>query len=324
MSFWSDRRTVKNAKIILATTRKLYRKHRRKLPERDALLLDQEMADLKGALRARAIPEIDRAADRLYRSMDRCLGFAKKSIVREYAEAFIFALILAIFLRTFVIQLFKIPTGSMEPTLWGAANHGGFGDHIVVNKFIYGPETLDWIGIPWTNTGFELPTWRFEKLSLRKPVRGDIIVFKFPFNYHCNNCPQSLSESDFVLTHGQPRACPRCGSRSIEYQNKDFVKRCIGLPGETVEIRDGHIYINDELVTDPRIFNIHYVNIPPERGLYGHPGQKFRVPADSYLALGDNSMNSKDSRVWGFVPFEDIRGKAVFIYLPVKRIGVIR
>lgn len=323
MGFWRNRKIVSYARLVLKTTRKLYRKHGKSLAERDAHCLENDIMAVRDALRSGNISDIEKSAEKLHSSFEKYLGFAKKSVIREYAEAFLFALILAVFLRTFVIQLFKIPTGSMEPTLHGAQNYG-FGDHIVVNKFIYGPQTLDWVGIPWTNYGFELPAWRFEKFALRKPKRGDIIVFKFPFNYHCNQCG-----ADFNLSGGTPRVCPSCGSRHVEYQNKDFVKRCIGLPGETVEIRDGNIYINDVLVTEPAIIkDIHYTNVLSGKGpggaLYGHRGQKFKVPQNAYFVLGDNSANSKDSRFWGFVPCEDIRGEAFFIYLPPKRIGLIR
>jgi len=323
MSFWKNRKAVNYARLVLKTTRKLYRKHGRKLIEHNAHGLENDMAAVADALRSGNISDIEKSAEKLHNSLENYLGFAKKSAVREYAEAFLFALILAVFLRTLVIQLFKIPTGSMEPTLHGAQNYG-FGDHIVVNKFIYGPQTLDWIGIPWTNYGFELPAWRFEKIALRKPKRSDIVVFKFPFNYHCNQCGADLN-----LTRGMPHVCPSCGSRRVEYQNKDFVKRCIGLPGETLEIRDGDIYVNDALVMEPKIVkDIYYTNIiagnGPGRGIYGQKGQKFKVPPNSYFVLGDNSANSKDSRFWGFVPFEDIRGEAFFIYLPPSRIGIVK
>jgi signal peptidase I len=319
MNFLQRRRVVKYARLLLKTARKLARKNLDKLSQKDAAMISQDIEALQAALRARDFGAIVVAESKLQASFDRILGFAKKSMVREYAEAFIFALILALFLRTFVVQLFKIPTGSMEPTLHGAQTYG-FGDHIVVNKFIYGPETLDWVGIPWTNFGFDIPTYRFEKLSLRKPQRGDIVVFKFPFEWHCNTCGE-----DFNMVRGQSKSCPVCKSRSIEYQNKDFVKRCIGLPGEMIEIRDGDVYANDQLVTEPQIVkDIYYVNIPPNRGPYGHKGQRIHVPENSYFVLGDNSANSKDSRFWGFVPFENLRGEAVFIYLPFSRIGVVR
>ena len=323
IGFFRDRRTVKEARLARKTVRALLRKHRGRIGDQAVLRIEQDLRALDGALAWRNAAEVAAAAARLHESFDRHLAFAKKSIVREYAEAFLFALILALFIRTFIIQLFKIPTGSMEPTLHGAQNHGGFGDHIAVNKFIYGPQTLDWIGVPWTNFGVELPTARFSRLALRSPRRGDIIVFRFPFNRLCLN---ARCQKDFNLERGMPRVCPRCGSRAVEYQNKDFVKRLVGLPGETVEIRNGRILIDGEAVTSPKeIAGIRYVNPPPGAGaVYGLAGQRFKVPEGSYFVLGDNSANSKDSRLWGFVPFETVRGLAFFIYLPPSRIGVVR
>ena len=326
MGYWKDRKAVKYAKLVLRTTGKLYRKNRKRIAANNAALLEKEMAAVEEALRVRDIPAVTKTAERLAGSFEKYLGFARKSTFREYAEAFIFAILLAIILRTFVIQLFKIPTGSMQPTLQGAADHRWlgqhYGDHILVNKFIYGPQTMDWIGIPMTNWGIEIPRWRFEMLSLRKPKRGDIAVFKYPFHYHCLSCGK-----DFNLKSGEPRECQSCHSRYIEYVNKDFIKRIIGLPDETVEIRKGDIYINDVLVSEPEIIkDIYYRNIlpgnGPGRGPYGHSGQKIRVPDDCYFVLGDNSGSSKDSRFWGFVPFDHIRGKAFFIYLPPWRIGL--
>ena len=175
-----------------------------------------------------------------------------KREIREWTESIIIAFILAMIIRTFVVQSFKIPSGSMRPTLLER-------DRIFVNKFIY----------------------RF-----KHPERGDIIVFKYP-----------------------------------EDKKKDFVKRLIALPGETIEIRDGDIYINDTACEKPEIIKeIYYYN----RGDYGQPGQVIRVPADSYYALGDNSASSRDSRYWGFVPKKNLLGKAIFIYWPIARIRVIK
>jgi signal peptidase I len=320
MGFFGDRRILKEARRARKTVRAIMRGKRGALDEKAAAQLERDLAEVDGAVAARDAARAGRATSMLQASFDRHLAFAKKSIVREYAEAFAFAILLALFIRTFFIQLFKIPTGSMEPTLHGAQNHRGFGDHIVVNKFIYGPQTLDWIGIPRTNIGVDIPTFRFSRLALRAPRRGDIIVFRFPFDALCNNC-----QRDFNLAGRADRACPYCGSLNVERQNKDFVKRCIGLPGETIEIRDGHIYADGRRVASPReVADIYYRNISPSQGPYGHVGQRITVPKDSYFVLGDNSANSKDSRFWGFVPFQNVRGLSFFIYLPPSRIGVVR
>lgn len=323
MGYWKDRKVVKNAKLALTTTRKLYRKNRKKISPAGALAIERDIADLADALHSREIPAISAATVKLGESFEKYLSFARKSVFREYAEAFLFAILLALILRTFIVQLFKIPTGSMQPTLHGAKSYRWagqpYGDHILVNKFIYGPKTLDWAGIPFTNIGFDVPSLRFEKIAWRKPQRGDIIVFKFPFSYHCWSC-----QRDFDLERGAPRECPFCRSQSLDYQNKDFIKRLVGLPGETLEIRDGDIIVNGEPVVEPRVVkDIYYRNVSPDRASYGIRGQKFTVPEGHYFVLGDNSGYSKDSRYWGFVPFENVRGKAFFIYLPPWRVGLI-
>lgn len=189
---------------------------------------------------------------------------ARKAIVREWVESIVIALILALFIRQFVVQAFKIPTGSMRPTLME-------GDRIIVNKFIYGAK------IPFVN--FYLP-------ALRNPRRGDVIVFVYP-----------------------------------EDPKKDFIKRLIALPGETIEIKDGSIYINGSLNKEPHLYNRYYYN--RQESDFAKPGQIIKVPEDSYYVLGDNSASSRDSRYWGFVPRKNILGKAILIYWPINRIRII-
>jgi len=172
-------------------------------------------------------------------------------------------LILALFIRTFIIQAFKIPTGSMRLTLIE-------GDRILVNKLPYGPK------VPFTD--FRLPGYS-------KPKRGDVVVFTYP-----------------------------------EDPKRDFIKRLIAIGGETVEINNGRIYINREIVEDPVIRNVYYYN----RDAYGGQNQKIVVPEDSFYVLGDNSGSSKDSRYWGFVPKELMIGKAEVIYWPLNRVRFIK
>ncbi len=184
-------------------------------------------------------------------------------IIEEWIEPLIVAFILAMFIRTFFIQAFKIPSGSMRPTLIE-------GDRLIVSKFIYGAK------IPFTKK--RLP-------GLSKPKRGDIIVFIYPVD----------------------------GKR-------DFIKRLIAFGGETVEIIDGDVYVNGKLVEDPRIKKIYYYNY----GQYGQEGEKVKVPKGYVFVLGDNSASSSDSRFWGFVPEENIIGRAEFIYWPPSRIRVLK
>jgi signal peptidase I len=191
------------------------------------------------------------------------MSLKKKSVIRDWVESIIIAFLLALVIRAFIVQAFKIPTGSMRMTLIE-------GDLILVNKFIYGAK---------------VPFVKYWLAALRSPKRGDVIVFIYP-----------------------------------EDKKKDFIKRLVGLPGEIVEIKGGSIYINGKPAPEPVFNQIYYYN----RGDFAAPGQKIVVPKDSYFVLGDNSISSKDSRYWGFVPKSNVLGQAMIIYWPPQRIRVIK
>lgn len=186
-----------------------------------------------------------------------------RRVAWEWIESILVAFVLAMVIRTFVVQAFKIPTGSMRSTLLE-------GDVILVNKFIYGAK------VPWVN-------WSFPKV--RDPKRGDVIVFIYPEN-----------------------------------PKKDYIKRLVGLPGEVVEIRNGTIYINDKPVLDKAFESRYYYNL----GQFGQENKRISVPGDSFFVLGDNSASSQDSRYWGFVPRQNILGKALVIYWPLTRMRLIK
>lgn len=191
------------------------------------------------------------------------MSLKKKSVLRDWIESIAVAFLLAMVIRAFVVQAFKIPTGSMRMTLIE-------GDLILVNKFIYGAK------VPFTN--FRLP-------ALRQPKRGDVIVFIYPLD-----------------------------------RKKDFIKRLVGLPGDTVEIKGGSIYINGTPAPEAIFNQIYYYN----KGEFGTELGKIIVPKDSYFVLGDNSATSKDSRYWGFVAKSDLLGQAMFIYWPIQRIRIVK
>ena len=178
-----------------------------------------------------------------------------KSTFREYAEAIVMALLLALFIRTFVVQAFKIPSGSMIPTLQ-------IGDHILVNKLAY---------------GVRVPLWGHYLVEFKKPQRGDVVVFIFP-----------------------------------EDRTKDFIKRVVGLPGDTVEIRGKKVYVNGKAIDDPHAYF---------EGEGGQVGIQIRddygpkkVPGNHVFVMGDNRDKSYDSRFWGYVNLDDVKGKAFLIY----------
>ena len=185
----------------------------------------------------------------------------RKSQLRETVEAIVVAFAIALVIRTFVIQAFKIPSGSMIPTLQ-------IGDHILVNKFLLGNP----VDVPFTNIHlFRMP-------GLRKPNRGDIIVFKYP-----------------------------------EDPTRDFIKRVIGIEGDTIESKDKTVYVNGHKMVEAYTQHVSG-DIKPagldKRDNFG----PLIVPKDSVFVMGDNRDQSYDSRFWGFVPDSEIKGKAIVIY----------
>jgi signal peptidase I len=185
-----------------------------------------------------------------------------KSIAREYLEAIVVAVILALFVRTFAVQAFKIPTTSMEPNLL-------VGDHLFVNRLVYSPSSSALEGL---------------LLGKREVGRGDVVVFRFP---------------------GNPE--------------KDYVKRVVGLPGETVEVRDKTVLIDGQPLDESRY--AHFLDADSESGELAEglgrdrvPYGPSRVPEGRLFVLGDNRDNSSDSRSWGMLPRELVKGRALFVY----------
>jgi signal peptidase I len=199
----------------------------------------------------------------------------------EWAKIVIFAVALFVVIRTFGVEAFKIPSGSMERTLL-------VGDFLLVNKAIYGAE------IPFTS--LRLP-------ALRAPRRGDVIVFQYPLN-----------------------------------MQQSYVKRLIGLPSDTVEMREGELYLNGRMQREQYVFRSHpngepteeefqwqnpYLVRTAEASVVYHPSRNtwgpLIVPQKSYFVLGDNRDNSADSRYWGFVADSLIRGRPLIVYYSYER-----
>lgn len=176
--------------------------------------------------------------------------------VLEYAKAIALAVVLTLFIRAFVVQAFKIPSGSMIPTLL-------VGDRLLVSKFSYGLRS------PFSNKIL---------IETGAPQRGEVAVFIFP-----------------------------------EDPSKDFIKRIIGLPGDKVEIRQKKLYINDQEIPEAYVRHDPDQTLDfflPNRGNYGPTV----VPADNYFVMGDNRDHSNDSRSWGMVSRDLLRGRAWRLY----------
>lgn len=232
--------------------------------------------------------------------------------VRDGLVILFLTLLLATGLKSCIIDAFKIPTASMEPAL-------AVGDYLMVNKFIYGgrtPEKFLYISLP----SFRLP-------AVRAVRRGDVILFGFP---------------------GEP-------NEILSVRNLFLVKRCIGLPGDTVDVTNGNVRVNgfrmdffDHAVNDApsMIVPMQGMTIPLDSTtagrwkvfimrekstveikdgavlIDGRETRSYTVKRNYYFAVGDNINNSADSRSWGFIPEENIVGKAMMVYFSKNDQGI--
>jgi signal peptidase I len=213
----------------------------------------------------------------------------KEPIIVEYSRSFFPVILVVLIIRSFLAEPFRIPSDSMMPTLLD-------GDFILVNKFAY---------------GIRLPVVNEKVISVGEPSRGDVMVFRYPGDPNVPNDPE---------------------------KGQDFIKRVIGLPGDRVAYRDHTLYVNGEKVLTELVDTYHGASVKmnyegftrwretsPElthEVLLGqHPYYAFgrqgewSVPDGNYLVMGDNRGNSKDSRVWGTVPEENLVGRAFLIWM---------
>ncbi len=210
-----------------------------------------------------------------------------RSGFRDWLTFLLTLVAMVFFIRVTTVEAFRIPTGSMENTLL-------VGDFLLVNKFVYGIRTPDWLGVPFTDIGFSVPSYRFPGPQSVKS--GDIIVFKYPRD------------------------------RTLNY-----IKRCVAIPGQTVEVRNKQLYVDGEVFENPpesKFLSKSSVGKGTrERGIFGPKGNDWnhdnygpiKIPEGKYFVMGDNRDNSADSRYWGFLSHEDIVGKALLIYFSFDR-----
>jgi signal peptidase I len=229
-------------------------------------------------------------------AVERKIEGPPKSVVREYFESAVVTVIMALFGMTFIVQAVKVPTGSMQNTIT-------IGDHLLVNKFIFGPGDT------------------FPLLPQRKVRRGDIIVFKYPGD---PDNPEGDRRPD-----------------NLPYKT-NYVKRVIGLPGDRVQVQGERVLINGQELPEHRIAAVDHFDDPRTEEvesnkqleiLQGPPrkeGETYSVyystdrtlesgfdevvPDGHYFVMGDNRNNSQDSRAWGFVPRDLVVGRAMFVY----------
>ncbi len=275
------RRTKAEAQHLIKEARRILKRKSFRIPQSAAEGVTVAVAELESSLLTEDVERQRVALTGLDEVMEDRLAFARKSTIREYSESIGIAVAIALLLRAFVVEAFQIPSGSMIPTL-------EVGDHIFVAKFSYG------LGIPFTDK--KIFEYSF-------PKRGDVIVFKFPQDH-----------------------------------STDYIKRVVGLPGDRLELRQNELFINDRPMPREHVGIYRY-----SEGGRGYVDEKecdlwvetlddnrhqdiqemgrqpasfgpITVPAGNVFVMGDNRDNSSDSRVWGTVKHDLIKGKALIVW----------
>ena len=294
--------SLREASAFSDDLRRLLVKRKKKLGEEGREALNSSINKLDKAIASRDTAKLSLALQHADKVATAQLGSGKRGVVREFFESIGGALLVALLLRVFVIEAFKIPSGSMIPTL-------EIGDHIFVNKFAYG------LGIP-------SPHGQIRLLDFDPPKAGDVIVFVAP--------------------------------KPADDAGEDFIKRVVAVAGQKVSMRDGSVYVDGKIQPrdNPRPYR--YEEYISELGVVqslhatryhertnetdhdilltyfagnswpkaGHRGQGLHCEAGAcevlpgyIFCMGDNRDNSSDSRFWGAVPVQNVRGKAMFVWM---------
>lgn len=296
----ATRKKFESARLLREEARNIQRAHakeiERSLREEHRSELEASLGDLTAAMDADSFDEqrFNAAYDAAVQVVDERLGRWRKSELREYGESVAVAVLVALAIRAFVIEAFKIPSGSMIPTLL-------VGDHIFVNKLAYGPL------IPFTKTRL----W-----ASMPPKRGDVIVFAFPENPDEDFIKRVIALPGDKLEVKETRVflddkpIPRCYVGRTSYL--DIPETGTPMVGQPTT-QEGDLYVE---YLDGQSYLTFYTLASLTRT---NAGPWFPKPGEVYV-LGDNRNNSRDSREWfnqrgGGVPFQNIRGRALWIWL---------
>jgi signal peptidase I len=273
----AKRRLGGEARHLIREAQRILKRKNFRIPQAVADQVRAAVTELETALNGDDLDRTRNALSDLDHALEDKLAFARKSTIREYSESIGIAVAIALLLRAFVVEAFQIPSGSMIPTL-------EVGDHIFVAKFSYG------LVVPFSNKKI---------FEFHQPNRGDVIVFKYP-----------------------------------QDPSIDYIKRVVGLPGETVELRHNEVFINNRPMPRERVGPYH--GSPDERDsdselwhetLDGKQHEALQdgnrapqnygpivVPEGNVFVMGDNRDNSSDSRVWGTVAHDLIKGRALVVW----------
>jgi len=316
MMSWKERRTLKYAREILRGSQKWLRINRDLVADAHAAAITAAIGDLHRALDARSAKDAASQADKVEQKIGRALPAPNHPGLRENVEMLLVIGILVMGIRTFFIQPFKIPTGSMQPTLFGVYPPEGLppfpyddGSPSILTRLtgmVFRGRIFERFG--YRDRGDHIFVDRFS-YHFRKPHRGDVVVF-----------------DTSSITDLPP------GSRG-----KFYIKRLIGLPNDRIRIQPPHVLVNDQILDKRTAFERLYSLANGYNGYvfaiptyeyprpYIHDARDvYTVPEGRLFVLGDNSRSSLDCRYWGSFPEKDLIGRAILVYWPfTKRFGPI-
>ena len=315
LKWWQQRVALKRARETVKNTRKLLRMQRDIIAPADLAAAGAASDNLAGAVKTKRTEALNSLTEKLDEKLGKALLRQSYPALRENIEVFLVAAIVAMGVRTFFIQPFKIPTGSMQPTLYGVYPYRDEQRREPPLPYLNGQPSLpeQWFGMLVQGKVYEPEGYRSRgdhifvdrfTYHFRKPQRGEVIVF-------------DTTEIDRLPE----------GSRG-----KFYIKRLIGLGGDTIQIHPPYVLVNDhKLDSRPAFERIYscsngYNGYVLARGaeFLHNSGNTYQVPPRDLFVLGDNSVSSLDGRFWGSLPERALIGRAVCVYWPfTKRFGLI-